>query len=261
MANSCWPGRPAVLRRTSSYLQRHLILSWELAAHGKIDENTLSCSEMATVLLRARPLLTVSRPKTFRPLTTLPNNPHIVRIRGRSPSIITLLPANSIRGPKLTRSNRRGWRQYVFPLPSNSSSSGSSNSSNFTNNHPEHGYILTLLPDDGRQPPSPPSSETAIGTTPTIPPTPNSLTPNPRFLRTLSAVLRAHATHDPSVAAQACAYASPGGAALIFGGATKGRRLKGGAVGGGKGGGSGAGPSAYQGGMGNNSTNTQSRTK
>ncbi|KAK0745359.1 hypothetical protein B0T21DRAFT_448369 [Apiosordaria backusii] len=70
-------------------------------------------------------------------------------------------------------------------------------------------YLLTYLTRD------PPNTVLAIGTTSTIPPTPNSFQQNPRFLTILDEVLAKHAINDPGLKAQAQALASPGGFTFI----------------------------------------------
>ncbi|KAL3427106.1 hypothetical protein PVAG01_00615 [Phlyctema vagabunda] len=85
---------------------------------------------------------------------------------------------------------------HIYVFPSSDSSS----------------HILTLLPT------APPNSSLAIGTTTNIPPTPHSLTENPRFLSILNSVLAAHAHEDPGLLAQAAAFASSSGSALGSGG-------------------------------------------
>lgn len=82
--------------------------------------------------------------------------------------------------------------QYVFDDPDNPTS-----------------HILTYLPT------SPPTPSLAIGTTAKVPPTPDSLSANPKFLSILSATLAAHAHSDPYVQSQAAAMASSSGAALL----------------------------------------------
>jgi hypothetical protein len=54
----------------------------------------------------------------------------------------------------------------------------------------------------------------ALGTTTTIPPTPQSFTENHGFLKILQSVIKQYATSDPDVQAQAAAFASPGGSTL-----------------------------------------------
>ncbi|KAF3043597.1 hypothetical protein E8E11_005627 [Didymella keratinophila] len=65
--------------------------------------------------------------------------------------------------------------------------------------------LLSLLPT------SPPIPQLAIGTTSTLPVTPQSFTPNPQFIPLLSSVFAEHAPLDPMVQGQAAAFASPGG--------------------------------------------------
>jgi len=73
--------------------------------------------------------------------------------------------------------------------------------------HPENpkAYLLSLLDT------TPPSPSLAIGTTTSIPPTPNSFQQNRRFLSILNEVLAKHAAEDPDLKSQASALASPGG--------------------------------------------------
>lgn len=111
-------------------------------------------------------------------------------------------------------------------------------------------HVLTLLPT------SPPNPNLALGTTTTLPPTPNSFTANPRFLPILQEVLKAHAHEDSLVIGSAGAYASMAGSSLGSGGAffpnqPQRRRKKGTEYGGGGGtGGDGAGGASAQGGAG-----------
>lgn len=113
---------------------------------------------------------------------------------------------------------------------------------------------------------SPPTASLAIGSTTTIPPTPDTLTENPAFLRILHSVIRANATHDPECKAQAAMYASSAGSSLGSGGVffpsnhpsqqhQRGTRQRGEKRpqqygGGGGAGGDGAGGASAQGGMG-----------
>ncbi|KAL2109520.1 hypothetical protein VUR80DRAFT_2362 [Thermomyces stellatus] len=55
-----------------------------------------------------------------------------------------------------------------------------------------------------------PNQALSIGTTTALPPTPNSFSENPRFLRLLNAVLAESAHNDPDLIAQARAFAGPG---------------------------------------------------
>ncbi|KAM7200132.1 hypothetical protein V8F33_004065 [Rhypophila sp. PSN 637] len=73
--------------------------------------------------------------------------------------------------------------------------------------HPEqpNSYLLSLLDTD------PPSTKLAIGSTKSIPPTPNSFRENHHFLSILNEVLAKHAADDPALKSQAQALASPGG--------------------------------------------------
>ncbi|CCC10181.1 hypothetical protein SMACR_02759 [Sordaria macrospora] len=83
----------------------------------------------------------------------------------------------------------------VFPLPNKT------------------GHLLTLLPT------SPPSPTLSIGTTTTLPPTPQSFTTNPHFLSILNSVLSEHAYSDPGLQSQAQAFASPAGFSFLPGSA------------------------------------------
>ncbi|MCJ1259263.1 hypothetical protein MMC24_007099 [Lignoscripta atroalba] len=108
-------------------------------------------------------------------------------------------------------------------------------------------HLLTLLPT------SPPKPELAIGSTSKLPPTPDSLVENPRFLSILHSVLSKHAYQDPYVISQAQALASTSGSSLGSGGAffPQQRRKRGSGYGGGGGtGGDGAGGASSQGGAG-----------
>jgi uncharacterized membrane protein YgcG len=121
--------------------------------------------------------------------------------------------------------------QYVFPNPLSPSTS----------------HILTFLPTE------PLSPSLSIGTTSKVPPTPDSLTENPRFLSILHDVLKHHAAHDPLVQGQAAAFASSSGSALGSGGMffPQQRKHKTARAGGGGGtGGDGAGGASSQGGAG-----------
>ncbi|RDW82006.1 hypothetical protein BP6252_03118 [Coleophoma cylindrospora] len=119
---------------------------------------------------------------------------------------------------------------YVFPSPTSPSV-----------------HILTLLPT------SPPNSSLAIGTTSKLPPTPDSLRENPKFLSILDSVLSAHAHKDPGLVAQAAVFASTSGSALGSGGVffpTQNKRGLKGKGGAGSMAGDGAGGASSQGGAG-----------
>ncbi|MCJ1407111.1 hypothetical protein MMC19_001181 [Ptychographa xylographoides] len=122
---------------------------------------------------------------------------------------------------------------YVFPDPRSLSNS-----------------LLTLLPT------APPNPHLAIGTTPTVPPTPDSLSENFHFTRLLHDVVARHAHRDPYVISQAQAMASTSGSALGSGGAffpqqgAQRRRRSPLTGGGGGAGGDGAGGASAQGGAG-----------
>ncbi|MCJ1290847.1 hypothetical protein MMC34_002389 [Xylographa carneopallida] len=109
-------------------------------------------------------------------------------------------------------------------------------------------HLLTLLPT------SLPNADLAIGSTSQLPPTPDSLLENPKFLSVLHSVLARHAHEDPYVISQAQAMASTSGSSLGSGGAffpQKGQRRRGSGYGGGGGaGGDGAGGASAQGGAG-----------
>jgi len=114
------------------------------------------------------------------------------------------------------------------------------------------GYLLTYLDTE------PPTGRLAIGATTELPPTPRSFTENHEFLSILNDVLRRYAAQDPSLRAQAQAFASPGGATLGSHGAffpqqktqRATRKTAAGLGGGGGAGGSGAGSASAQGGAG-----------
>ncbi|GME28489.1 hypothetical protein GTA08_BOTSDO11251 [Neofusicoccum parvum] len=124
-------------------------------------------------------------------------------------------------------------------------------------------HTLSLLPT------SPPTPSLALGTTSSIPPTPQTFRENRAFHGILKSVLAAHAVHDPYVQGQAAAYASQAGSTLGGGGmafpanhpsqAQRDKRRRpstgAGSIGGGGGGGgnresTGAGPTSAQGGAG-----------
>lgn len=109
-------------------------------------------------------------------------------------------------------------------------------------------HLLTLLPT------SPPKPELAIGSTTKLPPTPDSLSENPKFLSILHSVLAQHAYQDPYVISQAQALASSAGSSLGSGGAFFPQQRQGrkgtGYGGGGGAGGDGAGGASSQGGAG-----------
>lgn len=96
--------------------------------------------------------------------------------------------------PHLNKTKPRA--QYVFPDPRTINS-----------------HILTLLPT------TPPNLTLSIGTTSLLPPTPDSLSENPNFLKILHSVLAQHAHQDASVISQAQAIASSAGSRLGSGGA------------------------------------------
>ena len=73
---------------------------------------------------------------------------------------------------------------------------------------------------------TPPDESVAIGSTTTVPPTPQSFQQNPRFLTILNEVLAAHAKEDKDLQSQAQAFASPGGAIFGAGGASSSRTAR-----------------------------------
>lgn len=110
-------------------------------------------------------------------------------------------------------------------------------------------YLLTYLDTN------PPSARLAIGTSTTVPPTPQSFAENGRFLEILNEVIAEYGHEDEDVISQARAFASPGGFNLGSGGAffnnhrpNRGSSRKQGAGGGA--GGSGAGGASAQRGAG-----------
>lgn len=101
----------------------------------------------------------------------------------------------------------------------------------------------------------PPSERLIIGTTTTVPPTPNSFTENHEFIEILNEVISEYGHQDEDLKSQALAFAGPGGFNLGSGGMffnqqrpNRGRSRKQG--GGGGAGGSGAGGASAQGGAG-----------
>nr|POF01318.1 hypothetical protein CFP56_21266 [Quercus suber] len=73
-------------------------------------------------------------------------------------------------------------------------------------------YLFSYLSQDH------PTETFAIGTSPTLPPTPESFTENHAFLDLVQTVIREHAHSDPDVQAQAAMYQSQAGSALGSGG-------------------------------------------
>ncbi|KAK3989302.1 hypothetical protein QBC44DRAFT_88336 [Cladorrhinum sp. PSN332] len=122
-------------------------------------------------------------------------------------------------------------RRYVSTLPSNPlikifphlSSAG------------EPTNLLTYLDS------TPPNPSLAIGTTTTVPPTPQSFSSNPRFLSILNDVLGQNAAQDPELKSQAQAFASPGGFTFIGNPNSKSKKETSGASGEGGAGGAGVG--------------------
>lgn len=103
-----------------------------------------------------------------------------------------------------------------------------------------------MLPTD------PPQAKLAIGTSSTLPPTPDTFTENPQFVSILQEVLKQYACKDPGVLAQAQAFVSTSGSSLGSGGAFfPGQRKRRGQNASGVGiGGDGAGGASAQGGAG-----------
>ncbi|KAF2203159.1 hypothetical protein GQ43DRAFT_390576 [Delitschia confertaspora ATCC 74209] len=123
----------------------------------------------------------------------------------------TRAPTLFLRGSRNVSTLPENSNIYIFPDPKSPKSS-----------------LLTLLPT------SPPTPSLAIGTTTSLPPTPDTFTENKNFLGILQSVFHTYAVHDPSLKQQAAAFASPGGFNL------GGRNTRSG----------GAGPASSQGGMG-----------
>lgn len=88
--------------------------------------------------------------------------------------------------------------QYVHPNNTSTPQSGS--------------HILSLLPGEPTNP------SLAVGTTTRLPPTPESFTENPTFLKTLQSVVAEHAHEDPDAKSQAYVMVSTSGANLSSGG-------------------------------------------
>lgn len=65
--------------------------------------------------------------------------------------------------------------------------------------------LLSFLPTE------PPNVDLSLGTTTSVPPTPDTFVENRHFHPILQSVLAAHAVDDPLVKQQAAAFASPGG--------------------------------------------------
>ncbi|KAJ5168130.1 uncharacterized protein N7482_003724 [Penicillium canariense] len=82
----------------------------------------------------------------------------------------------------------------------------------FPSERPSNSYILSLLPSE------PVNPDLAIGVSSKLPPTPDSLTENPKFLSILQEVLAKHAHEDPDAQSQAQVMASTSGANLYTGG-------------------------------------------
>ncbi|KAI0844693.1 hypothetical protein F5Y00DRAFT_248162 [Daldinia vernicosa] len=122
----------------------------------------------------------------------------------------------------------------------------------FPNASVDNGHLLTYLNTN------PPKPRLAIGSTTTLPPTPNSFSENREFLSILTDVLRKYAAQDPDLLSQAKTFAGPGGATLGSGGAffpqqrkeRSTKRTAAGLGGGGGAGGDGAGGASAQGGAG-----------
>ncbi|KAF2021664.1 hypothetical protein BU24DRAFT_417303 [Aaosphaeria arxii CBS 175.79] len=82
----------------------------------------------------------------------------------------------------------------------------------YVHQHPIHpnSHILSLLPT------TPPTQSLAIGTTTSLPPTPESFTENTEFLEILQSVFKAHASSDPDVRQQAAVFSTPGAGGFSF---------------------------------------------
>lgn len=83
---------------------------------------------------------------------------------------------------------------------------------------PSENHLLSLLPSE------PPKPDLAIGVTTRLPPTPESFTENPTFLKTLQEVLSEHAHEDPDAISQAQVMVSTSGSNMVFGGVLTGSR-------------------------------------
>ncbi|KAK2768606.1 hypothetical protein FQN54_000462 [Arachnomyces sp. PD_36] len=121
----------------------------------------------------------------------------------------------------------------------------------FPRSQPQGGYTLSLLPT------KPPTQSLSLGTTTTLPPSPESFSENPSFLKTVDSVIAEHAHNDPDVVSQAQVMASTSGSNLGSGGvffmAESKRKGKGkgpGYGGGGGAGGDSSGGASVQGGAG-----------
>ncbi|KAF8253503.1 hypothetical protein K440DRAFT_252949 [Wilcoxina mikolae CBS 423.85] len=83
--------------------------------------------------------------------------------------------------------------------------------------HPQgNSFLLSLLPIH--------TPRLSLGTTTSLPPTPETFTENPVFLPILHRLLRQHAANDPIVQSDALQFASPAGASLF--GKNNARRAK-----------------------------------
>ncbi|KND88832.1 hypothetical protein TOPH_06487 [Tolypocladium ophioglossoides CBS 100239] len=100
----------------------------------------------------------------------------------------------------------RVFRRTIATLPNNT------HIKVFDNPSSTASYILTYLDT------KPPSQTLAIGTTTTVPPTPQSFHENHHFLDILNEVVTEHGHKDEDVTNQARAFASPGGFNLGSGG-------------------------------------------
>ncbi|GAB0137536.1 hypothetical protein EsDP_00005796 [Epichloe bromicola] len=134
------------------------------------------------------------------------------------------------------------WRRAFSSLPNNS------HIKVFDNPSSPASYLLTFLDTD------PPSPNLAIGTSTTIPPTPQSFAENRHFMTVLNEVLSEYGNRDEDVTNQARAFASSGGVNLGSGGVlfnnhrhSRGSSRKQGAAGGasGQGGAGGAGKGGW----------------
>lgn len=148
---------------------------------------------MVAITLAARQVLRLPRWIQIRSVSTLENNPYIV-----SPALCfsTIILPDFYHADCFARS------QYVFP----------------NEKSPNKNHLLSLLPSE------PPKPDLAIGVTTRLPPTPESFTENPTFLKTLQEVLSKHAHEDPDAISQAQVMVSTSGSNMVFGGVLTGSR-------------------------------------
>ncbi|KAJ5380086.1 uncharacterized protein N7496_002514 [Penicillium cataractarum] len=104
--------------------------------------------------------------------------------------------------------NIRRWTQARFV----SSLEGNPHIYVFPSEGPNNSHILSLLSSE------PVNPDLAIGVTNKLPPTPDSLTENPKFLGILQEVFAKHAHEDPDAQSQAQVMVSTAGANLYTGG-------------------------------------------